>query len=374
LKRPSEIQLVEISKRFGAIVAIDSIDLTIPGGTYCCLLGPSGCGKTTLLRMIAGHEIPTAGDVLIDGESVVGLPARSRPTAMMFQNYALFPHLNCLDNVAFSLRMRGLPKTERHKKAREILDFVRMGGFAQRMPSQLSGGEQQRIALARALITEPKVVLLDEPLSALDEYFRVRMRVELRSMQQELGVTFVHVTHTNTEAIATSDLVVVMDHGVIVQADSPRQVYEKPLSSFVARFVGGHNVFSGRILESHEDGDIIDGRDGQRFWLPPGPALDDQQRSFAVRKDKVAVGRVPEERTDLEESLQRVVGRVQAIEYEGTRFKVSIILSNEETIIALLAHHDFLSAGFSQGDHVAAWWKPEDVHVLLENQEDTPEG
>ena len=372
MKRPSEIRFVEISKHFGATVAINSISLTIPGGCYCCLLGPSGCGKTTLLRLVAGHEIPTAGDVLIDGESVVDLPARSRPTAMMFQSYALFPHLNSLDNVAFSLRMRGLPKTERHKKAREVLDFVRMGEFAQRMPAQLSGGEQQRIALARALITEPKVLLLDEPLSALDEYFRVRMRVELRSMQQELGITFVHVTHTNTEAIATSDLVVVMDHGVIVQADSPSRVYEKPTSSFVARFVGGHNVFSGRILESREDGDIIEGQGGQRFWLPPGPVFADQQRSFAVSKDKVLVGRVAEERTDLEESLQRVLGWVQAIEYEGTRFKVSINLKNGETMIAHLAPQDFLSAGFDQGDHVAAWWKPEDVHVLLEDQADTP--
>jgi len=199
------------------------------------------------------------------------------------------------------------------------------------------------------------------------------MRVELRAMQQELGITFVHVTHTNTEAIATSDMVVVMDHGIIVQADSPRQVYEKPISSFTARFVGGHNVFSGRILESREDGDIIEGRGGQRFWLPSGPVFAGQQRAFAVSKDKVLVDRVAEERTDLEESLQRVLGRVQAIEYEGTRFKVSIILKNEETMIAHLAPQVFLSAGFDQGDIVAAWWKPEDVHVLLENQADIPE-
>lgn len=365
MKKPGEIQLVEISKRFGAVTAIDSMSLTIPGGCYCCLLGPSGCGKSTLLRTIAGHEIPTVGDVLIDGRSIIGLPARSRPTAMMFQNYALFPHLNCLNNVAFSLRMRGMPKAERHKKAMEVLDFVRMGGFARRMPAQLSGGEQQRIALARALITEPKVVLLDEPLSALDEYFRVRMRVELRSMQQELGITFVHVTHTNTEAIATSDLVVVMNHGVIVQADSPSRIYEQPTSPFVARFVGGHNVFSGLVLESRPDGDIIEGGDGRRFWLPPGPAPDDGRRSFSVRKDKVSVHRVPEKQTGSKGTLCQVAGRVQAIEYEGTRFKISITLPNEETVIALLAHDEFLSAGFGQGDQVVVRWTPEDVHVLL---------
>ena len=182
VQQTGELQLVDVSKRFGEVVAVDAVDLTIPGGSYCCLLGPSGCGKTTLLRIIAGHEMPSAGDVLIDGESVIGMPARSRPTAMMFQSYALFPHLNCLDNVAFSLRMRGMPKARRRERAQQVLDFVRMGGFTHRMPAQLSGGEQQRIALARALITEPKVVLLDEPLSALDEFFRVQMRVELRAI------------------------------------------------------------------------------------------------------------------------------------------------------------------------------------------------
>ncbi|UCE52649.1 MAG: ABC transporter ATP-binding protein [Desulfobacterales bacterium] len=367
MQQTGELQLVGVSKRFGEVVAVDAVDLTIPGGSYCCLLGPSGCGKTTLLRIIAGHEMPSAGDVLIDGESVIGMPARSRPTAMMFQSYALFPHLNCLDNVAFSLRMRGMPKIRRRERAQQILDFVRMGGFAHRMPAQISGGEQQRIALARALITEPKVVLLDEPLSALDEFFRVQMRVELRAMQQELAITFIHVTHTNTEAIATSDLVVVMDHGVIVQVDSPIQVYDKPRSSYVARFVGGHNVFFGRVVESKKEGDLIELSNGERLWAPPGPVSTDRRRSFAVRKDCMTVSRASDEPAKQWEPFHKVEGVVHAIEYEGTRFKVSVILNKEEMIVALMTHRDFMASGIDQGDPVVAWWSPEDVHVLLED-------
>ena len=367
MQQTGELKLVSVSKRFGDVVATDDIDLTIPGGSYCCLLGPSGCGKTTLLRIIAGHEMPSAGDVLIDGESVIGMPARSRPTSMMFQNYALFPHLNCLDNVAFSLRMQRMPKARRRERARQILNFVRMDEFSHRMPAQLSGGEQQRIALARALITEPKVVLLDEPLSALDEYFRVQMRVELRAMQQQLAITFIHVTHTNTEAIATSDLVVVMDQGVIVQADSPVQVYDKPRSAYVARFVGGHNVFSGRVVDRKQDGDLIELPAGEQLWAPPGTGSTDRRRSIAVRKDCMTVSRKSDERAKQWEDFHKVEGVVHAIEYEGTRFKVSLVLNNEEMIVAFMTHRDFVALGIDQGDAVAAWWSPQDVHVLLED-------
>ena len=212
------IELRSVTKRFDQTLAVDDISLTIPHGSYCCLLGPSGCGKTTILRMIAGHETPTAGDIRIGGESVVGLPPVRRGTAMMFQNYALFPHLTVLDNVAFNLKVRGVGKAERHRRAREVLAQVQLDQFADRMPAQLSGGQQQRVALSRALITEPRVLLLDEPLSALDEFLRLQMRGELRRIQRELGITFVHVTHTQLEAIAVADAVVVMEEGRIEQA------------------------------------------------------------------------------------------------------------------------------------------------------------
>jgi putative spermidine/putrescine transport system ATP-binding protein len=238
----ADIELVAVVKRYGTTTAVDGIDLKIPGGSYCCLLGPSGCGKTTTLRLIAGHERLSGGDIVVGDRVMNDLPPARRGTAMMFQSYALFPHLSCVDNVAFSLKMRGVGKSERRARALELLELVHMAAFAQRQPAQLSGGQQQRVALARALITNPSVLLLDEPLSALGPFLRVRMRDELKRLQTELGISFVHVTHSQEEAMALSDLVVVMNNGLIEQTGAPRDVYNHPQTAFVARFIGGHNV------------------------------------------------------------------------------------------------------------------------------------
>ena len=268
-----EIELVSVTKRFGDTVAVDAVSLRIPQGAYCCLLGPSGCGKTTILRMIAGHETPSQGDIRIGGESVIGQPPVRRGTAMMFQSYALFPHLSVLDNVAFSLKMRGLDRAARQKQARELLSKVRLDLFADRLPAQLSGGQQQRVALARALITNPRVLLLDEPLSALDEYLRLRMRGELRRMQKQLGITFVHVTHTQLEAIAVADMVVVMDQGQIEQAGSANSIYNTPRTAYVARFIGGQNVLSGKVESVAADGmATVKDASGARLNVPLGSA------------------------------------------------------------------------------------------------------
>src|SRR5258707_11883549 len=248
--RSGEVAVVGVTKRFGETTAVKDLSLTIPHGSYCCLLGPSGCGKTTILRMIAGHDTPTTGEIRIGGEMVTGLSPVRRGTAMMFQSYALFPHRSVLDNVAFALKMRGASKAERHRQARDLLAKVRMERFADRLPAQLSGGQQQRVALARALITNPRVLLLDEPLSALDEYLRLRMRGELRRVQKDLAITFVHVTHTQLEAIAVADTVVVMAHGHIDQAASARDIFIAPRNAYVARFVGGQNVLSGTVESS----------------------------------------------------------------------------------------------------------------------------
>ncbi|MGE0723925.1 MAG: ABC transporter ATP-binding protein, partial [Alphaproteobacteria bacterium] len=236
------VELVGVTKRYGPVVAVDAVDLRIPAGSYCCLLGPSGCGKTSTLRMIAGHEIADEGDVRLGATVVTDMPPAERGTAMMFQSYALFPHLPVVDNVAFSLKMRGVAKDVRRKRAMEFLALVHMEGYADRLPAQLSGGQQQRVALARALITEPQVLLLDEPLSALDPFLRGRVRAELKRLQRELGISFIHVTHTQEEAMALSDMVVVMNAGRIEQAGAPRAVFDAPSSEFVARFIGGHNV------------------------------------------------------------------------------------------------------------------------------------
>jgi putative spermidine/putrescine transport system ATP-binding protein len=224
----ASVELVGVSKLYGSTRAVDTVSLKVPDGSYCCLLGPSGCGTTSTLRMIAGHERISEGDVLIGDQVVNDLPPARRGTAMMFQSYALFPHLSCVDNVAFSLRMRGVPKAERRQQAMRMLERVHMETYAERLPAQLSGGQQQRVALARALITNPRVLLLDEPLSALDPFLRIRMREELRKLQLELGLTFIHVTHGQDEAMALADIMVVMNGGRIVQAGPPRAVFNEP--------------------------------------------------------------------------------------------------------------------------------------------------
>src|SRR6478735_3387940 len=219
---PAAVEIVALSKHYaaGTPPAVDQIDLRIASGSYCCLLGPSGCGKSTTLRMVAGHESASGGDILLDNRNITNLPAAARGTAMMFQSFALFPHLSALDNVAFSLKMKGVSKSERHKRAGNLLERVAMGHLAGRKPGELSGGQQQRVALARALIAEP------------------------RRWQKELGLTFIHVTHSQEEAMALADTMVVMNNGLIEQVGSPHEVYNHPASEFVARFMGGHNVFA----------------------------------------------------------------------------------------------------------------------------------
>ncbi|MEO1557782.1 MAG: ABC transporter ATP-binding protein, partial [Pseudomonadota bacterium] len=240
----SDLELVSLTKRYGPTVAVDSVSHTFAPSSYTCLLGPSGCGKSSTLRMIAGHEVVSEGSILLDGRDISALPPAKRGTAMMFQNYALFPHLSVLDNVAFSLKMKGVDKAERHKKAGEMLELVDLTSLSDRLPAQLSGGQQQRVALARALITRPQVLLLDEPLSALDPFLRIRMRAELRKLQSELGISFLHVTHGQDEALALADEVVVMNNAVIEQAGPAREVFNAPKTKFVAQFMGGHNVIA----------------------------------------------------------------------------------------------------------------------------------
>src|ERR1700734_496924 len=285
------IELAGVVKTFdGFVNAVDGVNLKIPNGAYCCLLGPSGCGKTTILRMIAGHDDPTAGEILIGGENVVGLPPVARRTAMMFQSYALFPHLTVRDNIPFSLRVRGMSKANRHRAADAMMEKVRLSEFADRLPAQLSGGQQQRVALARAAITEPRVLLLDEPLSALDEFLRIQMRQELRQMQRDLGITFVHVTHTQLEAIALADLVVVMEKGKIRQAGAAREVYASPRDRYVAEFLGGQNVLSGRVRTVNGHHAVVAAPTGTGITVPltPGVHVDvGDPITIAVRRDDI---------------------------------------------------------------------------------------
>ena len=244
----NHLDLIDLEKRYGETLAVRGINLSLPENTYCCLLGPSGCGKTSLLRMIAGHEDITNGTVFLDNQNISNEPPAARSTSMMFQSYALFPHLKVIDNVAFALKIMGVGKTERHARAMELLESVQLHTMSQRYPSQLSGGQQQRVALARALITKPKLLLLDEPLSALDPFLRIEMRSELKLLQRQLGITFVHVTHSQEEAMALADVILVMNDGEVEQQGSPIELFTNPRNTFVARFIGGHNVIESEGL------------------------------------------------------------------------------------------------------------------------------
>src|SRR3989441_2699257 len=246
----SGLDLIGLTKVFpGGTVAVDEFNLHVDHGEYVVLLGPSGCGKTTTLRMIGGHEFPTGGDILLDGHSLVGLPPHKRPTTTVFQHFALFPHRSVLDNVAFGLKMEKVQKEERRKRAMEALDMVGLTELSQRKPRALSGGQQQRVALARVLVTKPKALLLDEPLGDLDRLLQLRMRVELRNLQRQLGLMFIHVTHNQEEALSMADRIVVMNNARILQIADPLTIATRPETEVVARFMGDNNIISGRVAE-----------------------------------------------------------------------------------------------------------------------------
>jgi putative spermidine/putrescine transport system ATP-binding protein len=352
--KAATVELAAVSKRYGATTAVDRVSLRIPAGAYCCLLGPSGCGKTSLLRMIAGHESITGGDILIGDQVVNDLPPGRRGTAMMFQSYALFPHLDAVDNVAFSLKVRGIDRSARRARALEMLGLVHMEDYASRRPAQLSGGQQQRVALARALVSGPRVLLLDEPLSALDPFLRIRVRGELKRLQRELGISFIHVTHSQEEALALADLVVVMERGRIVQAGKPRDLYSRPRTAFVARFLGGHNILSGRI----ERGALLSDA-GWRLALdvPPDVA---GAASVALRADRVEIGPVLAE--DAPDGA--LAGEVREIEFQGAAVQLRLAVAGADDFAASLGEAAFFARPLETGQRVALRCRKEDLHLL----------
>ncbi len=365
--KTADVELESVVKCYGSTTAVDGISLDIPGGSYCCLLGPSGCGKTTTLRLIAGHEQLSGGAIMIGGQSVGDLPPAERGTAMMFQNYALFPHLNCLDNVAFGLKMRGVGTAERHAKAKELLELVHMETYAERQPAQLSGGQQQRVALARALTTNPSVLLLDEPLSALDPFLRIRMREELKRLQMELGISFVHVTHSQEEAMALADLVVVMNDGEIEQTGAPREVYNQPKTSFVARFIGHNKILTGTIKGSDGDNATIDTKFGS---LTGKRNFDDASH----RGPGMIV--VPSEYVDLQalddggglDRQDRVTGTIRTIDRVGQLVFLSIDL-DDRTEVRIESHAEkFGDLGLEPAKKVFLTWQAERATVITEDR------
>ncbi|WP_051261265.1 ABC transporter ATP-binding protein [Desulfovibrio inopinatus] len=356
-----KVELSAMGKFYGTVEALRNIELTIKAGEYCCLLGPSGCGKSTAVRMISGHEEVSSGDILLDGRNITDAPPAKRKTALMFQNYALFPHLSCVDNVAFSLKIAGESKTSRRSQAMELLELVHMADYAEALPDQLSGGQQQRVALARALITKPSVILLDEPLSALDPFLRVQMRKELRNIQKELDMTFIHVTHSQEEAFALADKVVVMSKGTIQQVGTPRQIFETPNTPFVASFIGGHNLFSANFEAlPKEEKYMVNLESATTCRCGALPHLKASGTyGFSVRADRIRFGVKGDADADMV-----VPATVTLAEYQGGHVIVHCKSSAGEIIQINIPDYKYFALQPDPGHEVLLGWDCRDMNIF----------
>ena len=355
-----------LTKRFDGVAAVEHVDLTVPGGSYVVLLGPSGCGKTTLLRMLGGHATIDEGEFLLDGVRTNDVPPARRDISTVFQHYGLFPHKSVRDNVEFGLKMRGLPRDARRRRADEALRFLDLTPMADRRPRQLSGGQQQRVALARALVTEPTVLLLDEPLGDLDRLLQLRMRVELRALQRRLRITFIHVTHNQEEALAIADQIVVMQDGRIQQVGRPQDVYRHPANLFTSGFMGDNNVVPGRV-SAIADGQVLVEGDGLAFLarhdgagVTVGQHLHASVRAGSVSAEPAIAG------VDaLAERPNQVLATLIFLEYLGDIVKLHCRLANGRTIVAKRAENIRAWERLVEGEPVRLEWEPEDVQLLL---------
>jgi ABC-type Fe3+/spermidine/putrescine transport system ATPase subunit len=359
--RAPGLDLISLTKDFtGGVVAVDDVNLHVDHGEYVVLLGPSGCGKTTTLRMIGGHEYPSSGDIVLDGQSLVDLPPHKRPTTTVFQHFALFPHRSVLDNVSFGLKMEKMPKDARRVRAMEALEMVGLTELANRKPRALSGGQQQRVALARVLVTKPKALLLDEPLGDLDRLLQLRMRVELRNLQRQLGLMFVHVTHNQEEALSMADRIVVMNDGRIQQVADPLTIATRPATELVARFMGDNNIFRGRLTERDGDRLVVEDEHGVRASVH---APDDQRaegelalvsvRAAAVQLDD-PVGQTPLNAADCE---------IVFVEFLGDLVKLHLTAGGERLLVKVPGERYPTLRG-REGERVRVTWKEEDVQLL----------
>jgi ABC-type Fe3+/spermidine/putrescine transport system ATPase subunit len=353
------LELRELTKEFGDVVAVDNVNLRIEAGSYVVLLGPSGCGKTTILRMIGGHEHPTSGDILLGGESLVGIAPAKRPTTTVFQHFALFPHKSVLGNVEFGLRMQGVSKEERQKRAMEMVELVGLSEMRFRRPSELSGGQQQRVALARVLVTKPKLLLLDEPFGDLDRLLQLRMRVELRELQRELGIAFVHVTHNQEEALSMADRMVVMEAGHIQQVGSPAEISQRPANVFVAAFMGDNNILRGSVSEVKDDQVILKASVGHLALPAAGrsPSVG-EELTVAVRANCVRVAEGEHNGRPNE-----LTCTMTATEYLGDTIKVHM-RAGDRSLLAKLPEHRYPEMAALTGKSVIASWDAADVQLL----------
>ncbi len=359
------VELEGVTKRFGDLTAVRDTDLSLRRGEFFTLLGPSGCGKTTTLRMVAGFEQPSEGRVLLDGVDATGLPPFRRPTNTVFQSYALFPHLNVEDNVAFGLRRKRVPKAEVGRRVAEELERVGLQRETKRKPRQLSGGQQQRVALARALVNRPAVLLLDEPLGALDLKLRKGLQLELKSIQREVGITFMYVTHDQEEALTMSDRIAVMNHGVIQQMGPPQEIYERPATEFVAGFIGVSNLMPG-VVSATGDGWAELQLDSGPLVRASGNALRPGERIHAVVRPEKLTVRLVEEAPDGRPSVE---GVVESAVYLGTATQMIVKLTGDVPITVLVPNADEAERQRlpGAGARVRLTWSPEHTHVLPAN-------
>ena len=346
---PADVRLDLVTKRFDDVVAVDGVSLDIPPGSFFALLGPSGCGKTTTLRMIGGFEEPTAGTIYLGDRDVTNLPPYKRDVNTVFQSYALFPHLSIFENVAFGLRRRGVKGGDLRGRVTQILDLVQLPGMGRRKPRQLSGGQQQRVALARALVNSPRVLLLDEPLGALDLKLRKQMQLELKRIQHEVGITFVHVTHDQEEAMTMADSIAVMHDGVIEQLGTPSELYESPRTAFVAGFLGISNLLAGTA-----DGDgtvrLSDGTDVR----VPAAAGRSGEVSIGIRPEKVRLGGGEE---------NHLAGEVRESAYIGVSTQY-VVDTSAGAITLYVQNAEPEASSARPGDQVTVGWSPEATFVI----------
>jgi spermidine/putrescine transport system ATP-binding protein len=353
---PPDVRLERVTKRFGDVVAVDDLSLSIEHGSFFALLGPSGCGKTTTLRMIGGFEEPTAGVIFLGEQAVTGLPAYRRDVNTVFQSYALFPHLSIFDNVAFGLRRKRTPRAEVTRRVGEVLELVALGGLEKRKPRQLSGGQQQRVALARALVNRPRVLLLDEPLGALDLKLRKQMQLELKRIQDEVGVTFVHVTHDQEEAMTMADTIAVMNEGRVEQLGSPSELYERPATVFVAGFLGVSNLLGG----------VVAGETAVR--LDAGPEVRVAPQALAGRSGRVHIGIRPEKLRLGRGDVNVLEGVVEERSYIGVATQY-VVATAAGPLSVYVQNADAGAAAADVGSPVAVGWDPEATFVVDTNQE-----
>jgi spermidine/putrescine ABC transporter ATP-binding subunit len=362
------IQIRNVTKRFGSMVAVDNVSLDIVPGEFFVMLGPSGCGKTTLLRMIAGFELPTEGQILIDGQDMAGVPPNKRPVNMVFQSYAVFPHMSVLDNVGYGLKIAGVAKSEIRERAEESLALVKLDGLGARMPDQLSGGQRQRVALARSLVMRPKVLLLDEPLSALDAKLRAQMQFELAELQDNVGITFITVTHDQDEALSMASRIGVINKGQVAQLATPSDLYEYPANRFVADFIGSVNIFEGKLSVDEPERAVVDCPEIGKIYLNHGVTGPHEASVWAaIRPEKITLCKPGEAVSrDAPDGHNVASGTIKGMSYLGDCTLYEVMLDGGRMIRVSRANLSrFDQEDFTWDDKVSLCWHPSSPVVLL---------